>query len=191
VATPTNDATPTLRGEAGTTVGDEQVVTVTIYKGTSTGGEVAASGSASVSGSAWTYTALQLADGTYTAQAIQQDTAGNAGKSASRTFTIKTVAPAVTLNPIETPTNEPTPTLRGSGGTAPGDESVVTVTIYRGNSVGGVTAATGTVSLIGGAWAYASAHLADGTYTAQATQHDGAGNTGASTPKTFVVDTTP
>jgi hypothetical protein len=191
IATPTSEPTPVLGGEAGTAPGDEPVVTVTIYKGSSVAGEVAASGSASLSGAAWTYSAPHLADGAYTAQATQKDAAGNVGKSAARTFTVKTAAPAVTLNPVATPTSNPTPALGGEAGTVAGDEQVVTVTIYNGGSATGQVAASGSVSLSGAAWTYTAPHLADGTYTAQAMQKDAAGNTGKSLPRTFVVDTTP
>src|SRR3989442_5083163 len=90
VQTPTNDATPTLKGEVGTASGDEHVVNVTVYEGASVGGGVASSGSAAISGSSWTYTSSKLKDGTYTAEANQSDAPGNVGKNQARTFNVKT-----------------------------------------------------------------------------------------------------
>jgi major membrane immunogen (membrane-anchored lipoprotein) len=187
VSSPTAN-TPTLEGEAGSAEGDEPAVKVTIYKGTSATGTVAASGSASLNGTAWTYAPGNLADGTYTAQAIQRDAAGNVGR-ATRTFTVKAAPPAVTLNSVPTPSNDSTPTLKGAAGTAEGDEPAVTVTIYEGDSIGGTVAASGAAEVSGGSWKYTSPRLADGTYTAHATQRDKAGNEGASSPQTFTIDT--
>lgn len=191
IASPTSEPTPTLEGKGGIEEGDDPAIKVTIYKGGSVGGETAASGTVSLSAGAWTYTSPHLADGVYTAQATQHDTAGNTGKSTPQTFTVKTAAPAVTMSPVATPTSDPTPMLDGEAGIAAGDEPAVTVTIYKGGSVGGETVASSGALLKGATWTYTSPHLADGTYTAQAKQGDAAGNTGKSTPRTFVVDTTP
>jgi hypothetical protein len=191
VATPTDNPTPTLTGGAGTSAGDSTTVVVTVYKGGSVGGSVAASQGVPAIGSGWSYTAPHLADGTYTAQATQGDEAGNAGVSGPVTFTVDTTAPAVSINHVATPTNDPTPTLTGGAGTNARDSATVEVTIYRGGSVGGEVAASHGVSVIGSGWSYTAPHLADGTYTAQATQTKEAGNTGVSGPVTFTVDTTP
>ncbi len=170
VASPTNDSTPTLEGVPGTAAGDQPAVTVTIYKGSSVGGTVATSGGATLSGADWSYTTKQLVDGTYTAEATQGDAAGNTGKSEARTFVVKTAAPAVTLKPVPTPSNDATPTLEGGAGTAEGDEPEITIKIYAGGSVGGgAPVASGSTTAIGAAWSYTSSHLLDGTYTAQAT----------------------
>jgi hypothetical protein len=187
----TNNAEPTLTGGAGVATGDDPAVTVTIYKGAAAGGTVAASGAAVVSGSTWSYKAAHLADGIYTAQAEQSDDAGNVGKSAAVTFTVDTVAPAVTINQLSSPTNDATPTLTGDAGVATGDRASVTVTIYKGSTASGEVAGTGSATVSGGTWSYKSAHLADGPYTAQATQSDEAGNTGKSVEAKFTVDTTP
>src|SRR5439155_618609 len=157
----------------------------TIYKGSAVGGEVAASGSASLSGAAWTYTSPHLADGTYTAQAIQTDAAGNVGKSAPRTFTENGSAPGRAREPIAAPYSDATTTRGGEPRTSSSDERAATVTIYKGSAVGGEVAASGSASLSGAAWTYTSPHLADGTYTAQAIQTDAAGNVGKSAPRTF------
>jgi large repetitive protein len=192
IASPSSNPSPTLEGEVGTAAGDEPAVTVTIYRGESVGGSVAAKGSATVSGSEWTYAPPQLADGTYTAQAVQLDQAENTGKSTPQTFTIKAHAPVVTLEPVlPTPSNNPTPTLEGEAGTAPGDEPAVTVKIYAGPSVGATALVSGAAKVSGSHWSYESLQLEDGTYTAQASQRDTLGKTGKSEPQTFTIDTVP
>ncbi|MFI4992853.1 MAG: Ig-like domain-containing protein [Solirubrobacterales bacterium] len=191
VASPTNDATPALTGGAGIAVGDKPPVTVTIYQGSVVGGTVAASETVAASGGAWSYTTPHLGDGTYTAQATQKDEAGNEGISVPVTFTVDTTPPEVTMSSVVSPTNDSTPTLKGTAGTAEGDNPAVTVTVYHGNVVGGAVVGSETVAASGGAWSYTTPHLGDGTYTAQASQSDEVGNTGKSEPPvTFTVDTT-
>src|SRR5207248_3585244 len=84
-----------------------------------------------------TCTPVHPTDLTYTAQAIQKDTAGNTGKSLSRTFTVKTGAPAVTLEPVASPTNNAMPTLGGVAGTRADERRVGNETRAQGTSDGG------------------------------------------------------
>ncbi|HMC67819.1 MAG TPA: Ig-like domain-containing protein, partial [Mycobacteriales bacterium] len=130
-------------------------------------------------------------DGTYTAQAEQSDDAHNTAVSAAHTFTIKTASPAVTLDPVPTPSNNATPTLKGEAGNANGDGLGVLVTVYEGGSPSGKVVLSETVSRSGSAWSYTTTHLSDGTYTAQVSQEDVAGNVGTSLERTFTIDTTP
>ncbi len=191
VASPTKDATPTLSGAAGVEAGDDAKVSVTVYKGTSASGTVAATESVAVNDAGWSYTTPHLADGTYTAQATQEDEAGNVGKSSPVTFTVDTTPPAVTLHTPVSPTKDPTPTLAGAAGTASGDIAAVTVTIYKGKGTTGTVEASGAATVNGAEWTYTAPHLAEGPYTAQATQEDKAGNVGKSAADSFTVDTTP
>jgi hypothetical protein len=192
VPSPTNDSTPTLTGGAGTAVGDDPAVTVRIYAGGSVSGSPVRSVEGVVSGSTWTAGPVAaLPDGVYTAQASQGDEAGNTGKSGAVAFTVDTTPPTVTINSVPTPTHDPTPMLAGGAGAAVGDESTVTVTIYEGGSVGGAIATSKGVPVSGGGWSYTAPKLNDGTYTAQASQSDDAGNTGRSAAVTFTVDTSP
>ena len=190
VPTPTKDAEPTLSGGAEVEYGDEPSVTVTIHEGASLSGRVAASKSVLVSGGAWSYPAPHLADGIYTAQAEQSDDAGNVGTSAEVTFTVDANAPVVTLTaPSDGAVVKGSePTLSGGGGAASWDEPSVTVTIHEGASLSGRVAASKSVSVSGGTWSYPAPHLADGIYTAQASQEDEAGNRGTSAAVTFTVD---
>ena len=83
--------------------------------------------------------------------------------------------------------------MSGTAGIAAGDLAGVTVKIYNGTSVLGTLAQTLTTTRNGTTGAYtvdASPALLEGTYTAQATQLDSAGNPGTSTAHTFTVDTT-
>jgi hypothetical protein len=167
------DTTPTFEGTAGTAAGDSASVTVKVYAGTSASGTAAPA----------------LAQGTYTARAQQSDSATNLGFSAPRTFTVDSVAPVVALTaPADGAlTNDSTPTFQGTAGTAAGDSTTVTVTVYSGATV----VETLPTTRSGGTWAVtASPALPDGTYTAQAQQTDAAGNTGTSAVRTFTVDAT-
>jgi hypothetical protein len=191
LATPTKNVTPTLTGGAGTGNGDQPSVTVTVYEGSSAAGKVVASETVTPLAAAWSFTpAKALAQGTYTAQATQEDKAGNLGKSTAMTFTVDTSTPAVSINPVAAFTNDTTPTLTGAAGVASGDLASVTVTIYEGSSTAGKVAASGSVVPAGSAWSFTPiSALAQGTYTAEATQEDKAGNLGKSSPVTFTVDT--
>jgi hypothetical protein len=190
----TADATPTFSGSAGTDPGDSSTVTVKVYSGTSATGTPVQTRQATRSGGSWSVDASPaLADGTYTAQAEQSDSAGNTGTSAARTFTIKASAPTVTLTqPADgSVTSNTTPTFSGAAGNAPGDSSTVTVKVYSGTSATGTPVQTLQATRSGGSWSVdASPALAEGTYTAVAEQADSAGNTGTSASRTFRVDTT-
>ena len=185
---------PTLAGAAAAATWDEPTVMVTIHEGGSLNGEVVALEEVPASAGTWDYPVAHLGDGIYTAQATQGDEAGHTGTSNAVTFTVDTTAPAVTLtSPTEGAfVKTPTPTLSGQGGAAPWDASRLTVKIHEGSSTAGsVVASSTSVSVKGGTWSYAPAHLNDGIYTAQAEQVDEAGHDGVSNAVTFTVDTTP
>jgi large repetitive protein len=191
VTSPTNNAMPPLNGGAGVTAGDKAAVAVAIYEGGSVSGHRVDFASVPRSGSSWSYTPpSKLPEGTYTAQAYQEDEAGNVGESAAVTFTVLLKGPQVSINAVHSPTNKPEPGLSGSAATSPFDEPTVIVTVYKGGAVGGAVAASGSASLSGATWSYTPSTLSDGTYTAQATQEDKAHNVGASAGVTFTVDTT-
>ena len=121
---------PALTGKASTGGGDETAVTVRVYPGAAASGLPARTISAAVgAGGAYSAPTAGLTDGTWTAQTVQRDAAGNTGTSVARTFTLDTTAPAVALTtPSDsTFTRDVTPTFAGTAGTAPGDASSVTV----------------------------------------------------------------
>jgi hypothetical protein len=168
-------------------------ITLSLYSGTATTGTLLQTPLVQFAplSEAWeASTVSSLTDGQYTAVAEQVEGSEPASE-ASVTFTIDTTPPLVSLESINSPTSESTPTLRGAAGALPGDRPVVTVTIYEGAGTGGRVAWTATAPVSAQAWSYLAPHLADGAYTAQVTQEDEAGNVGESAPSTFTVDTTP
>ncbi len=68
----------------------------------------------------------------------------------------------------------------------------MTVKIYAGTDTSGSLVQTRTAlrDSVTGAYSVDATVLAEGTYTAKASQSDAAGNTGHSSANTFVVDTT-
>ena len=144
------------------------------------------------SGTTWSVSSpTALAEGTYTVQATQTDTAGNIGTSAAHTFVVDTTAPAVALTaPDGALLDDHTPAISGTGSTGAGDDGSVNVKVYAGTSASGSPVQTLTPALAAGAFAATSASLPDGTYTVVATQGDQAGNTGTSAARTFRIDTT-
>lgn len=190
----TNDPTPTYNGAATAGTGDSTTVVVKIYSGNTATGSPVQTLNAPRSGTNWTIDGtVPLAEGTYTAQSSQSDAAGNTGTSAAHTFVVDTTAPVMTLTaPSDaTRTNDTTPTYNGAAGNATGDSASVTVNIYAGSVATGSPVQTRVATRSGGTWTIdGSPALAAGTYTAQATQVDSAGNTGTSAPHTFAIDLT-
>jgi hypothetical protein len=101
------------------------------------------------------------------------------------------VAPAVTLTaPADGSfTSVAAAPLSGAAGTAAGDSATVVARLYAGTAATGTPVQTLNATRSGATWSATAAALADGTYTAQATQSDSGGNTGTSLPRTFTVDT--
>ncbi len=182
----TSDPTPTL---SGSTTDPGEALSVKIFKGSKAEGEIAATlevPAVEVS-EAWSATPQEaLAPGVYTALAEQE---AGALKSEPVTFTIDT-KPAASIDPVASPSSDAMPVLTGSAGTAPGDLEEVEVTLYEGEHATGTPLLSAPVAVLAGEWTYAAPHLPDGTYTATATQENEAGETEASAPVTFTVDTT-
>ncbi|HXB15365.1 MAG TPA: Ig-like domain-containing protein [Solirubrobacteraceae bacterium] len=183
VESPTADSTPSFSGTAS----EETTVRVKIYKGTSATGTPVTSVTAAGTGGSWSSgSSSTLTDGTYTARAEQESEFGDGpGFSEPQTFTVDTQPPKVTLNAIETPSGNQTPSFTGTAG----DTSTVTVSISKGGSEVESVNATGT----GGAWSSeAAGQLGEGTYTAVATQTSSHGTgTGKSAPIEFKVIASP
>jgi hypothetical protein len=190
--TVTNDKLPKL---GGTVSGLENGDTVEIFQGN------VHLGSATVNGGVWFYQITQeLADETYTYQAVITDHAGNPG-TASNTFTltVDTIAPTQTttitaINDDVEPvtgvvadqgyTNDTAPHIAGTISIALGAHEVVAV--YRNDERLGTATVTST------SWTYNDSGLADGqTYTYTARVEDQASNHGAfSSAYTITIDTT-
>ncbi len=104
-----DDLTPTLAGTASSASGDGTTITILIHSGATTSGSVVQTRTATRSGSNWSTTATTLAQGTYTAQATQSDSAGNVATSNANTFAVDSIDPTVTINQKsgqDDPTNE-------------------------------------------------------------------------------------
>ena len=193
VSSPTNDSTPSFSGGAGVAVGDDPVVRLKVYSGGSAFGSAVRTVEVAPTGGSWSAGPVAaLPDGVYTAQAEQEDLAGNTGVSSARTFTVDTTPPVVS---ITTPANgaflkSSKPTFSGNAGNASGDDPSVTLNIYTGTSASGPHQ-TISISRNGtSSWTESNGpQLADGTYTAQVEQEDLAGNVGVSSPHTFTIKT--
>jgi large repetitive protein len=184
VSSPTNDSTPSFTGTAS----EKTTVKVQIYKGGSASGIPFSSATATGTGESWSSGAAspELPDGTYTARAEQESEFGDGtGFSEERTFTVDTKPPKVTLNKIETPSGNQTPSFTGTAS----DTTTVTITIFKGVTKVTSLTATGT----GGAWSSgASTELGEGTYTAVAKQTSSHGTgTGESEEIQFEVIASP
>jgi Tol biopolymer transport system component/streptogramin lyase/major membrane immunogen (membrane-anchored lipoprotein) len=184
------NATPALKGTASTAAGDSATVMIRIYNMSGTLVETRTATRDATTG-AFSRAATALPEGTYTARAEQTDDAGNTGFSSVNAFTIDTTAPTVTLTEPAgaSSTPDPTPALKGSGGTAAGDAATVRVRIYQGWGTGGTLLQTRTASrdAATGAYVVNANVLPDGPYTARAQQVDAAGNTGLSSTNLFTV----
>jgi hypothetical protein len=187
----TNDAEVSFSGAAGALTGDSSTVKLLLYAGGAPSGTPVETVEATREGNAWSVGPLPaLADGTYTAQAEQSDEAGNVGLSSPSTFTVDTVAPAPSLTPVVTPSNDATPSLTGAVGVASGDLAEVRLKLYAGATVSGSPLRTIDATVVAGKWNVGPlVALSDGTYTARAEQSDEAGNVGFGSPSTFTVDT--
>ncbi|CDZ76026.1 Exoglucanase B precursor [Legionella massiliensis] len=181
----TNDTTPTLTGtaEAGTTIN--------IFDGATLIGTTTANGLGT-----WTLTpSSPLSNGAHSLTATATDAAGNVSpSSASFSFTVDTIAPAVPVITTVTDdvapitgailaggtTNDSTPTLAGTA------EAGTTISIFDGGALIGSTTANGL-----GAWSFTpSTPLANGAHSLTATATDAAGNVSPPTAAFgFTVDT--
>lgn len=194
ITAPTSPMVPPNPTVSGTGLSSGGDVTVALYSGAYSTGTPLLSANATNNNGAWTTTLPgPLANGTYTVQ-VQQTGNGLTGLSAPRTFvvsdTVDLTPPAivVTAPANNSRVSDVTPTISGTGGTATGDTATATVRVYNGTTATGTPRQTVTAPITAGAWAVTSATLPQGTYTAQATQTDAAGNVGTST-STFTVDT--
>ncbi|MFL5896509.1 MAG: beta strand repeat-containing protein [Thermoleophilaceae bacterium] len=144
----------------------------------------------------WTKSITGVADGSHTYTATAKDAALNTSAiSNSRTVIVDKIAPTVTITAPTSGsrTNNPTPTISGTAGNATtpsADSTTVSINIYSGATATGIPVQTLSATRSGTSWSVGATTLSEGTYTAQATQQDAAGNTGTSTAVTFTVDTT-
>ena len=179
---PTNDATPTFSFHSS---GEASGFQCSIDSG--------AAGFVPCSGPGAAETAQPLADGSYTFRVRAVGPGGPDPSPATRSFSVDTLPPSVSMSipGEEGATSDNTPTLSGGTGTAAGDSAALTVRLYAGGSASGTPQQTVSASVAGAVWSASPSPLADGTYTAQAEQGDGAGNVGHSPPVTFTINSAP
>ncbi|UVH56699.1 Ig-like domain-containing protein [Variovorax paradoxus] len=193
--TSTDDTTPVLNGTLSAAIGATEAVR--IYEGTTL------LGTATVTGTSWTFALPALADGTtHTYTAVVADAAGNQGTASSAfTLGVDTTPPPQTVaiatytdnnDPQQgifrsgSTTNDATPQLNGTFTGTLGAGEVVAV--YRDGTRLGTATVTGAAT-----WTFQDSGLADDTtYSYTARVEDAAGNRGgASAAFTLTVDQTP
>ena len=151
----TNKATPVFSGTASTGEEDADSVTVTVVSGPALSGTLVTSLQASVApNGAWSVSPTgPLANGTYTVSAKISDAAGLKGMSAANTFTVDTVAPAVSITTpasCSSSTNA-SPTFSGKAANGAVDLPAVTVDVYTGIGTSGTPVQKLTATESGGA----------------------------------------
>jgi hypothetical protein len=184
-----NDTTPSFEGTAS----DTTSITIRVYAGPKAEGTIVSEAAATGTGGSWTSGTASpaLSTGQYTAVATQPSSIGNPpGTSNLATFKVDTNAPTVTLNPLASRINRPTPSFTGTAS----EKTAVTVQIYAGATPSGKLVSTATGTSTGGSWTSGEATpaLPDGQYTAVASQQSAIGNhVGESHSFTFTIDTVP
>ncbi|MFL5828489.1 MAG: Ig-like domain-containing protein [Solirubrobacteraceae bacterium] len=184
---------PTLSGSATTGFGVSDMVNVKIYAGSSATGTPVQTINAHAG---TTYSGRPnpaLIDGTYTAQAEQSDLAGDVGRSATTIFRVKSNAPRLT---ISQPTagahlTDTQPTFVGTAGTAQGDSSHVSLTLFSGGTAQGSSLGAAQAGVNGGRWSLRwPQRLKFGVYTMRVSQNDDSGHT-AVVNRSFVIGAPP
>ncbi|MGU0041727.1 Ig-like domain-containing protein, partial [Citrobacter freundii complex sp. 2025EL-00176] len=172
----TNDTTPTFTlGNIDADVTEVQVmINGTAYPATLADGT-------------WSFTAPALADGEYTCTVQVTDDAGNTATSAALAVTVDTAvaAPVITLSDDTGTAGDNQTNVAAPGFAISTDPDAVSVMVSIDG--GAPVAATKDAA---GQWHITSGELADGDHSIVATVTDIAGNTAASDPMTFTVDTT-
>jgi len=179
---------PTFAGAAGDGIGYDGQVKVRVYSGSSASGAPVQTLTTAESSGSWSVPANPLQNGTFTAQAQQDDVLGNADLSSPVTFAIANPsAPTVTLNSPGSPFTTPTPALTGTAGTAAGDASVEVAIAPASQPADVVRAVQATVAPGGGFTAQVIRALPDGQYQATASQSGTADALGQSAPVLFSI----
>jgi Bacterial Ig-like domain len=180
---PLTTGTPTFTGIAA----HSSTVSVAVYPGTSTSGSPTqlAVGSSGSDGHFSLTLGRPLSDGQYTA--VAGDSTG--GLSLARQFRVKAHPPAftVTAPAAGAHTSDSQPTFTGTGGTALGDSSRVSLTLFSGGSAGGKSLGSAQATVSNGQWSLRWGQVLKlGIYTFQASQADDAGHT-VTVTRSFVI----
>ena len=187
---PLTTSTPTLTGTAGTAASDQSSVAVDVFVGATAKGSPLRALTAPVSTSGQFSAAVTpgLADGTYTAVAVQDGPGGSIGSSAPQTFPIDTQASVLTLLlPTRGSRSDVArPVFSGGAGTAAGDSGMIAVSLYRGTRAAGKALRTLHIAAAGSTWSVRwPVALRPAVYTARASQSQAAGRAKLSSAHTF------
>ncbi|MGL4716812.1 MAG: Ig-like domain-containing protein, partial [Aeromonas sp.] len=164
----TNDSTPTISGQTDAAPGS--IVTIVVID--SAGNKQELTTTVKPDGSYSVDVKNPLAEGSYKAEASVTDPAGNTG-NANDNGSVDVTAPTIS---VEAPDNskDTTPTISGQTDAAPG--SIVTIVVT--DSAGNKQELTTTVKPDGSYSVDVTKPLAEGSYKAEASVTDPAGNTG-------------
>jgi hypothetical protein len=126
---------PVFSGDASSGFGVDRLVTVRVYSSSGAAAVLAQTLTAAVVNGGYSVVASpRLPNGAYTAQAEQDDAAGDQAFSGVIAFTLGNAAPRVTLHSLgRKPLLVARPTFTGTAGTARGDGAIVYVGIFAGN----------------------------------------------------------
>jgi Bacterial Ig-like domain/Passenger-associated-transport-repeat len=186
---------------SGTAVGAENGQTVTLTLKTADGSTTLQTLTTTVSGGAWHLdlppgATPAFPDGNYLVTADVSDLAGNPATEATRTITVDTHAPTITINSIAG--DNVVTAAEGAGtitvsGTAAGAEDGQTVTLALKTADGSTTLQTLTTTVGGGLWHLdlppgATPAFPDGNYLVTADVSDHAGNPATEASTTIRVD---
>ncbi|MFQ1991240.1 retention module-containing protein, partial [Aeromonas veronii] len=173
----TNDTTPTLTGTTDAPAGS----TVTLLVTDANGNQQTLTAIVTPAGTFTVDVVTPLAEGSYTVTATVTDPAGNTG-SATDSGSVDVTAPVITVDAPDN-TNDTTPTITGTTNAVPGS----TVTIFITDSNGGTQILATTVKNDGTYAVDVTNPLPEGSYTADASVTDPAGNTGTDSDNGDVV----
>ncbi len=167
----TNDATPTITGTSDAPAGS----TVTLVVTDANGNQQTLTATVQPEGSYSVDVTTPLAEGSYKADASVKDNAGNTG-TATDNGSVDVTAPTISVDAPDN-TSDPTPTITGKTDAAEGSTVTIEVTDAKGDK----QTLTATVDKDGNYSVDVTTPLAEGSYKADASVKDKAGNTGTAT----------
>ncbi|EGR1311380.1 Ig-like domain-containing protein, partial [Vibrio cholerae] len=177
----TSDTTPTITGKTDAAEGSTVTIVVTDAKGV----EQTLSATVDKDGNYSVDVTTPLAEGSYKVDASVTDLAGNTG-TATDNGSVDVTAPTLSVDAPDN-TNDTTPTITGKTDAAEGSTVTIVVTDAKGDK----QTLSATVDKDGNYSVDVTTPLAEGSYKADASVTDKAGNTGIATDNGSVDTTAP
>ncbi|EGQ8314731.1 Ig-like domain-containing protein, partial [Vibrio cholerae] len=177
----TSDTTPTITGKTDAAEGSTVTIVVTDAKGV----EQTLSATVDKDGNYSVDVTTPLAEGSYKVDASVTDPAGNTG-TATDNGSVDVTAPTLSVDAPDN-TNDTTPTITGKTDAAEGSTVTIVVTDAKGDK----QTLSATVDKDGNYSVDVTTPLAEGSYKADASVTDKAGNTGIATDNGSVDTTAP